>query len=777
VTQHRQNGQDFTDSYHLSERIQLLSRRSPSQLLSAVQLVKASPSGIATVVCWNVLLHECFFHAKFKLAYEVWMDMKRRGVRPSARSFGTFFHGCGGMKGGPDGVDGLARVRTVWAQWLVHAEKVLHRAEEARAAGGGGRRRRGAAGEAEPVAVAEAETTDGPEDITNLPSNNFLAFLAKTNQVSLLLETFYSMPDSGPLAPDMVTYSIVLAALRPLVSAPSAAPADAAAHFAAALQAWDRLASSAHLQPDAETVSLLISICRASLVPQDQLLGLKLAEDWFGLLPPSEAHKLAAPGLAEPKVAMDSAALSNVLTLVTKLQKHNLVVEWFDQVRDHPERFGDVVEHWQCDLVLVALGFKKDARAAEDLVDWMIRAKLIQLQPTLATWTNALQVCWRAADLARACRLLGRMTGKPILSATSSAESNGDEATTDVQPTTSPSHHTEIFAPDARTVSTLLQTALATRDRGNIARTLTIIDSLGFGRQAYNLDLPQHDADADADADATHEERRPSPRRKKQDCDPHRFFWQFKLAEVAERALERVLQGGEGHLTSDRRRELAGWRRTVIEWLEAKEDVGKESRQGSTDGEESMRKRRERLGMPLGRSALQGRERRWQGHGQGEKGEGEGEGAEKRLNRKQRRMLARGDPIEPKQVVKEETEQVDDGFVVSSRDTDRSQEGFRGRRFESRPPRSFQRRDDNRAPRRFDRNDDRAPRQFGQDDYTDRAPHRFSQGRDGPPRRYSQSREEPPHQNSARPGRRFDDFDDRRREDRGGGSRQRGWDD
>lgn len=90
----------------------------------------------------------------------------------------------------------------------------------------------------------------------------------------------------------------------------------------------------------------------------------------------------------------------------------------------------------------------------------------------------------------------------------------------------------------------------------------------------------------------------------------HVAFWKYKLSEVLERALERVLQGGENHLEKDRRRELAIWRGDVVSWLDKEESIGKivrskESLSGPGEGElgevvgnlgvreESMRGRRE----------------------------------------------------------------------------------------------------------------------------------------------------------------------------------------
>lgn len=348
--QHRQNGKDFTDSYHLADRIKLLAQR--NQLDAALDLVKSSPPHAANIVVWNVLLNSILRAGKHKLAYTTWMDMKRRGLHPTARSFGTFFSGFAKIRGEVEGPS-LARVKTVYAQWLVHVGRVIEKAEL---------KEQGVVRRSIMEEEQEQEVLiDSLDDITVIPTNHYLSFLSHTNNIPLLLETFNAMPSTGPLAPTSFTYSIVLAGLR---STSSTNPE----HFAAALKLWERILQEAgDLEIDTKTISIIISICREAKRPDDQRLGLQAAKDFYGLVDPAEEDKLVdSKTLPPPRVAMDSAALSNVFALALAMQQFNLVVRWFDQVRDYPKRFGaGLIEHHQCDLVLVALAAKHDAAAAE----------------------------------------------------------------------------------------------------------------------------------------------------------------------------------------------------------------------------------------------------------------------------------------------------------------------------------------------------------------------------------------------------------------------------
>lgn len=551
-------GDRFEDSYLLSTRIKVMATR--GELEAAVELVKTSPA--ANVVVWNLVIHELLVDRKFKRGYELWMDMKRRGIKPTARSYSTFFSGFSKMREIESA--GLARVKTIFAQWIAHAEGTLVRGEGKRSI------------------IQEDSMEDTADDITSIPTNAYLNFLASTHNIDLLLEMFHAMPSEGPLAADTMAYSTVLAALR---------SSDLEDRFTKAMAVWKKLQTDAdHI--DTKTVSILISMCREAKRPDDQKVGLEIAKSFYGLVDPSEIDQLVSKTLAKPRVVMDSAGLSNVLALAVAMQQFNLVVSWFDQVRDHPARFGgSVLEHHQCDLVLVALAYKHDASGAEgtfhpivplpsltippDLIHWMRRSSR-SLQPTLSTYTNAIQVCWRSADLTRACRILTLMTGI-----------DGRAPTDPLSlPTIStpvvPVKKSTTFLPDDRIISTMLQAALATRDRGEIYRTIELVESYSFNSSYLSRpSLPISDT-----ISLSHQKK----------IDPsHVAFWKFKLAEVLERSLERVLQGGEKYLSSERRKELASWREDVVKWLEGKDEEAKKGRAEKGEGEETMRGRREVL--------------------------------------------------------------------------------------------------------------------------------------------------------------------------------------
>lgn len=136
----------------------------------------------------------------------------------------------------------------------------------------------------------------------------------------------------------------------------------------------------------------------------------------------------------------------------------------------------------------------------------------------------------------------------------------------------------------------MLQTALATKDRGDIARTIDVVDSFGFGKDFFLTATPAPSTPTSraAPVEGEEEEAPVSPSHPVKNAASYRQFWTYKMGEVFERSLERVLQSRESLIEPERRRELTVWRANVVQWLEAQE-VKPEAKLG----EESMKGRRQ----------------------------------------------------------------------------------------------------------------------------------------------------------------------------------------
>lgn len=322
------------DSYHLASEVRRLAAQGKGDVSAALHLVRSAPADAATVVVWNVLLNSILVtsatgasapgptHAQaVRKAYDVWMEMKRRGITPSARGYGTVLTGVakraklaledatrGRKKAEGWNAELRAKVDIIHKQWLVHCDRVLAKGDDGLGDITGLSGLDGAE-----VETANRDAEDGradtPVDLSAVPTNQYLSFLASSLSLSALpaletslspsttatvaaaappaagpsilkhlLQTFHSLPTADDpsqgtlsrLSKTGVSYSVLFGALRTALQASSARPTDPAAPAPAsaaesvwptapelletALSAWDELVAHPPA-PDTPTTS------------------------------------------------------------------------------------------------------------------------------------------------------------------------------------------------------------------------------------------------------------------------------------------------------------------------------------------------------------------------------------------------------------------------------------------------------------------------------------------------------------------------------------------
>ncbi|GAA6033317.1 hypothetical protein JCM8097_006689 [Rhodosporidiobolus ruineniae] len=245
------------DSYILAQQVRDLVTSS-SSIPQALDFVRSAPKHATNVVVWNTLLQAIFKLSPRKLtqgpvtlqegwrinkAFDVWMEMKRRKLTPSARSYATFMAGVARaartvelkLAGGPaksdKGEDGLgpearAKVDAVHKQWLAHCERVLEAheaAEEAAGVASSGRGGKAAKGkkkassfssyslsglaaelaEDDHVRSEEDDRFDGKDDtVADLAvtvTNNYLSFLSSSLAAAIATKPAYAPPLLGQI--------------------------------------------------------------------------------------------------------------------------------------------------------------------------------------------------------------------------------------------------------------------------------------------------------------------------------------------------------------------------------------------------------------------------------------------------------------------------------------------------------------------------------------------------------------------------------------------------
>ncbi|GAA5992823.1 hypothetical protein JCM5350_005617 [Sporobolomyces pararoseus] len=608
------------DSYQLTS--QLLRLTSQSRWSDALALLHTSPSRAATTVVWNVLLNSILQNnnaegtGSIKRAYEVWMDMKKRGIKPSSRSFGTFLGGAAkvarkmesrGVAKGEGakeaiGNDVRSKVETVYKQWTVYQSAVLEKSN----AGG---------------AQELRDDVETMEDLTVHPSNQYISFLSSalslskdpqtsTALLSQILTTFelLSPPStSEPIARNAVTYALTLNALRTALqiansstSPPPSFPTTQVL-LESSLAIFTPLLKSTPLpEDDPLTPQLATSFLSLFLLPPSSVISLSVQSTILdilphlhGLVPPSELASLAPPvspsvqqPLASP--ALDSGALKCVMSLLIKWEKLDWVQGVWEQVNDYPGRYFSSgkneaeIEH--AEIVLEAMGRQGDLESAEALLTRLLLESdpHSPLKPRLKTLETLLDASLRSGKYESAWRIYQLFS--PSNPSASDSPSNSIKAP---------------FSPSCKATTSFLLTGVNTRDKTKIWSIIKYLSSpsnLGggpfthlFGPEVFPPPLL-----------ASRSEKKTGLRRKEMVIEKIQekrdSRWQLRYGQAVSRALERILKGREialGENEEEVRKRLEEWKTKVETW------VGEKEREGGVSAREKddMELRRERVKM------------------------------------------------------------------------------------------------------------------------------------------------------------------------------------
>ncbi|GAA6003480.1 hypothetical protein JCM10207_000351 [Rhodosporidiobolus poonsookiae] len=558
------------DSYALASRVRSLALSPPLQhaphaggLAPALELIKTAPKHAATVVVWNVLLNAIFqtksTHIpaasggtaaieawRVRKAYETWMDMKRRGVTPSARSYGTFLAGAAKAAkkleahGEVLSAELRGRVETVHKQWVQHCARVLDKADGLESGAASGL----ATADGQAGLDFDGDWTNAPDersdgkldtvgDLGPHPSNQFLAFLgaslggavaspasAANGPILLqqLLAVFDSLPPSpapgaadDPLSPTGVSYTLVFTALKAALSssspfaAPSSTPPSlteafppASALLSRALTLWDELLASpprdlSSLRNPSSTTRPLPAVLPTALlslflVPPSASLptplwtrALDLAQLSFGFVPPARVADLAPPHpptLAQPLARLDATALGTAMRVAISAGKarEGWTRSWWEQVREWPERFGvkgedgwrGVASRENAEVVIKGCGIAGDVDGIEALLAHL-SSPSSSSPPTVSTYALALFSLHRIGTLAAleaSFRVFPSLLAHSASAGLSARRGEKDKGAAKGE--VPRKEH-------AAAASSLLNAALATRDRGQVWRALKAV--------------------------------------------------------------------------------------------------------------------------------------------------------------------------------------------------------------------------------------------------------------------------------------------------------------
>ncbi|PIL37213.1 hypothetical protein GSI_00906 [Ganoderma sinense ZZ0214-1] len=451
----------------------------------AIETLKNMPLDAQNTVVWSTMISRAGRAGRFQLAYQLYIDMKRRGLKPVLRTFTTLMGAFMRVQSWEDRTKLLQNVHKTYENFLEYVELVKN------------------------------HNPQSPE-YSVAPINAYLSILSRANQRQRMFDVYNSLDQSGPLSPNIITYTVMLGALgySSMVTPGDdpAAPALRERNASDARLVWRQLTKrleqdDTSVPIDAPLISSLLPVLALGR-PADQVVAFDVLREYVGLAKPGETAPAAT-------VKLTAALLSDVLWLCNATKKHRLCVTFVQQLiaQEWPLLDRGHMDHVLSAYgALAATGSTTEAARALQMLEWMIEREVTSdlghiIRPGLSTYTLVLVACWRAKDWDSTMRTFELMTGFR-------AQDFADGATDTPQQTVR--SHGKNLLPDVAAASCIARTALETKDEAAMRQCLRI---------AHHLNLTQYLSTEKGEAEA--EPPRVAPRFKKDNT-----FYTHKMASA-----------------------------------------------------------------------------------------------------------------------------------------------------------------------------------------------------------------------------------------------------
>ncbi|KAH8118677.1 hypothetical protein DFH11DRAFT_1502547 [Phellopilus nigrolimitatus] len=449
----------------LSARIKKLADE--GKLEDAIQVVLDAPKNKLNVIVWNTLLSFLMKAEKRNRAYSIYIEMKRRNFTPMVSTYNTMLTGMSEIEDWTTNIVQLEHCHSLYESYRSYMEVCKEK-------------------------KLKSELHHGPAIF-------YLRILRKANLFQKLLDTFYSMDETGPLAPDKYIYSALFQNLSYRQTTDKIGNLTVTEQNASdAKFLWRKLEKDFQRNNLEVDNFVVVHVLRLLMNGRstDQQFGLDIVRDYFGFAPPGED---APP----PRLNFEFRSFRATLELCTKAKKPRLCAYFAKQVMDlrragSPRVRELELNHYHMEEVLLSLNslaavgsLDESARAVEMLL-WMQREAALQrvgvrgqqqpkemgLQPSTNTYALALAVCWRCVDWARACEvytLATQLAAEEFVDGGPSAEIKKQEQV--------PTRKSELL--NIQASAYLARTALATDDRARMRQCLRMMLSVHDVRSFY----------------------------------------------------------------------------------------------------------------------------------------------------------------------------------------------------------------------------------------------------------------------------------------------------
>ncbi|KAF9485361.1 hypothetical protein BDN70DRAFT_980503 [Pholiota conissans] len=426
----------------LSERLRKLC--GAGKVDDAVVMLKNAPLDAQNTPVWNTLIWEALKGSRYQLAYQLFVDMKRRGFGPTSRTYQTFFNGLSRIEEWSTYPKQLANARTLYEGYKRH------------------------------VSFVKRADHQDPE-LTPNPLAGYIRLLGNAGEYQEIFDVYYAMDQDGPMAPNQLVWSSLFQAIAHARSDTVEGSVKVASD---ARLLWNQMIKAIKKNPNNAPDSYTISSALSALSGGTQVdadLAFKIVAEYYGL---HAGNAISMAGI----LTLGPEALNSILKLCNRTKNYEYAVQFFQQVKRRPKDIGGISildrmhmeEILKADLALNGPGL---GYHAVNTLEWMLRQEITsengpKIRPALSTYNLVMQACWRSADWNSAVRTFELMTGFH-------AHDFMDGAVAEI-PRLDKRGPGRNLPPNAEIMSSMVRTAFATKNRADMRQVLRIIDYIGL---------------------------------------------------------------------------------------------------------------------------------------------------------------------------------------------------------------------------------------------------------------------------------------------------------
>ncbi|KAI6034144.1 hypothetical protein BKA83DRAFT_4185550 [Pisolithus microcarpus] len=278
----------------------------------AVRRLKSTPRDAQNTSVWNTMISLCTNAGRYKRAYEVFTDMKRRGFSPNVATFSTILKGLSQIDDWSKHSKQLANAHTLYGYYMDHVRSIKYH---------------------EP---------DNTKELNTVPLVFYLSILGEVGDRQKIFDVFFAMDAEGLFAPDKYLFCSMFDAITKCQERQSdssdAVPVSNTAK-SDAKYVWLQVEKAVQKQRGFELDPRVIGAAIRALTrgrPSDQTLALDIATKHLGFAMLGERATLRLSRSITPWT------LDVTLTLCNTMQKYRLcVIERLDLDKPHERQIID----------------------------------------------------------------------------------------------------------------------------------------------------------------------------------------------------------------------------------------------------------------------------------------------------------------------------------------------------------------------------------------------------------------------------------------------------